>query len=211
MEIHAPHGPVLTLREALVHLGIVTIGILIALSLEGLVQWHEHGLLVSETRGRIEREIANNRQELQNALQQVKSQHDRLVQGIDIYESIAERKSPATTSVTFDYPPLRLQTAAYMTGQAVGAFAFMDEAEVARYASVYDLQEKFFEIESRAVADGLEAFSYAQTRDIAKLTAGRLEETGDLLRRALGSNTGERQAGELLLAEYTKNVRARGN
>ena len=35
MEIHAPHRPTLTFKEALVHLCIVTTGILIALSLEG--------------------------------------------------------------------------------------------------------------------------------------------------------------------------------
>ena len=50
MEIHAPHKPILTITEALVHLAIVTVGILIALSLEGARQWHEHRNLVAETR-----------------------------------------------------------------------------------------------------------------------------------------------------------------
>jgi hypothetical protein len=39
MEIHARDKPILTLKEATVHLAIVTVGILIALSLEGLVEW----------------------------------------------------------------------------------------------------------------------------------------------------------------------------
>src|SRR6266850_642218 len=38
MEIHAPHHPVLTVKEALVHLAIITTGILIALSLEGALE-----------------------------------------------------------------------------------------------------------------------------------------------------------------------------
>ena len=38
MEIHAPHKPILTVTEALVHLAIVTVGVLIALSLEGARQ-----------------------------------------------------------------------------------------------------------------------------------------------------------------------------
>ena len=41
MEIHAPHQPILSVKEALVHLTIVTVGILIALSLEG------HGILIT--------------------------------------------------------------------------------------------------------------------------------------------------------------------
>ena len=38
MEIHAPDKPILTVTEAVVHLLIVTIGILIALSLEGALE-----------------------------------------------------------------------------------------------------------------------------------------------------------------------------
>ena len=38
MDIHAPDKPILTLREAASHLTIVTVGILIALSLEGVVE-----------------------------------------------------------------------------------------------------------------------------------------------------------------------------
>jgi hypothetical protein len=47
MEIHAPHKPVLTVREAIVHLAIVTVGILIALSLDGVREWREHRALAA--------------------------------------------------------------------------------------------------------------------------------------------------------------------
>ena len=50
MEIHAPRHPILTLKEALVHLCIVTIGILIALSFEGALEWVHHRQLVREAR-----------------------------------------------------------------------------------------------------------------------------------------------------------------
>src|SRR3954469_15107450 len=64
VEIHAPHKPILTVAEALVHLSIVTAGILIALSLEGARQWYEHRSLVWETRENLHREIAANKAEL---------------------------------------------------------------------------------------------------------------------------------------------------
>jgi hypothetical protein len=57
MEIHAPDKPILTIKEAIVHLAIVTIGILIALSLEGLVEWRHHRELVQEARANIADEI----------------------------------------------------------------------------------------------------------------------------------------------------------
>lgn len=64
MEIHAPEGPVTSLKEFLVHIGIVTIGILIALSLEGLLEWHHHRELVEEARANIASEIRDNRKDL---------------------------------------------------------------------------------------------------------------------------------------------------
>ena len=58
MEIHAPHGPVNTWREFGVHIAIVSIGILIALSLEGLREFvHDRGL-VRGARSNFRRELA---------------------------------------------------------------------------------------------------------------------------------------------------------
>jgi hypothetical protein len=49
MEIHAPSKPILSVREALVHLAIVTVGILIALSFEGVREYVEHRALAGLT------------------------------------------------------------------------------------------------------------------------------------------------------------------
>jgi hypothetical protein len=50
----------LTVREALVHLAIVTAGILIALSFDGMLKWRDHRSLVADTRERLESEIRSN-------------------------------------------------------------------------------------------------------------------------------------------------------
>jgi hypothetical protein len=68
MEIHAPHHPVLTVKEALVHLAIITTGILIALSLEGALEWSHHRELVGETRVRLRDEIRGNQESVQIVL-----------------------------------------------------------------------------------------------------------------------------------------------
>jgi hypothetical protein len=52
MESHAPEKPILTIKEAAVHLGIVTAGILIALSLEALVEYVHHRTVVRKARTR---------------------------------------------------------------------------------------------------------------------------------------------------------------
>jgi hypothetical protein len=68
MENHAPAHPVLSWKDALLHLGIVTIGILIALGLESVVEWRHHISLASEARANIVSEIRDNRRELDDVL-----------------------------------------------------------------------------------------------------------------------------------------------
>lgn len=57
MEIHAPEEPVRSIRDFIVHIAIVTIGILIALGLDGAREMlHEHRL-VHETRENFDQEL----------------------------------------------------------------------------------------------------------------------------------------------------------
>jgi hypothetical protein len=64
MEIHAPHHSILTIKEALVHLCLITTGILIALSLEGTLEWWHHRELVQETRQNLQNEIRSNQKDI---------------------------------------------------------------------------------------------------------------------------------------------------
>ena len=59
--VHAPDHAVTTWRQFFIHLAIVSIGLLIALSLESLVEAYHHRSLVTEARRNIEREISENR------------------------------------------------------------------------------------------------------------------------------------------------------
>ena len=50
MEIHPPEKPIHTVRDFLLQLMTITAGILIALSLEGAIEWSQHRTLVSEVK-----------------------------------------------------------------------------------------------------------------------------------------------------------------
>src|SRR5690348_13673367 len=64
MEIHVPRKAITSLKELLRELAIITAGILIALSFEGLVQWRHHRELVREARANILSELRENQREL---------------------------------------------------------------------------------------------------------------------------------------------------
>jgi hypothetical protein len=60
MEIHAPEGPIHSVRHFLIHLLTITVGILIALSLEGLNEWRHHRNLVHEAQSNLANELHDN-------------------------------------------------------------------------------------------------------------------------------------------------------
>src|SRR5262252_5262667 len=90
MEIHPPEKPILTIKEAAVHLLIVTVGILIALSLEGIVEYVHHRTIVREAREIMRHEIEENRNELDKTLAHIKDkQMKEMTEGIEIMRALA--------------------------------------------------------------------------------------------------------------------------
>ena len=60
LDVHAPHGRMEGLRDFLLHLLTITIGLLIALGLEGCVGWQHHRNLVHEAEDGMRGEVAQN-------------------------------------------------------------------------------------------------------------------------------------------------------
>ena len=63
VEVHPPHAAAHSLREFLAQLGTITAGVLIALSIEGLLEWNHYRTL-REAKATIDLEIADNKKEL---------------------------------------------------------------------------------------------------------------------------------------------------
>ena len=84
MEIHAPHKPILTLKEAASHLVIVTVGILIALSLEGLLERQRHHALVREARANVTIELTGNKARLEKLHGELDGMKKNLERGLDV-------------------------------------------------------------------------------------------------------------------------------
>ncbi len=58
LDVHAPHGKVEGWKDFFVHLFTITIGLLIALGLEGCVEWQHHRHLAAESKDALRGEIA---------------------------------------------------------------------------------------------------------------------------------------------------------
>jgi len=212
MEIHAPAKTPLTVREALVHLAIVTAGILIALSFDGMVNWWDHRSLVADTRERLTSEIRANQQSVQDVRKSLMPARQKLVHAIDVASNLTapdhakeaasifgEGPSNVTSGISFAY----FNTAAYTTAQTTGAFSFMDYDEALKYADTYDLQALYARLQDSTERDVIAAGMFG-TSALRSPTPTEVEDMKRQLRLALGGILVLDSIAEKLNALYAK-------
>jgi hypothetical protein len=145
LEIHAPHTPVHSLREMVTHLVLVTLGVLIALSFEGIATWRERRALVREARANIVSEIRDNQRELANRLNNVATEQKELDSILEALQTIIEHKK-LNGKVETNIVTAELRDASHSTAQITGAFALMEYDEVKKYTAVYARQAMYLRL-----------------------------------------------------------------
>src|SRR5215467_8422170 len=143
MEIHAPDHLPESWTETGKHLAIITAGVLIALTLEGIVSWIDHRMLVREAVANLTAELRNNKKELDGLLVNLEKQQQQLEHADEVAGVILAHKPIVHLELSLEAHGAELKNAAVTTGQITGAFGYMDYAEVSRYADIYDLQASF--------------------------------------------------------------------
>jgi hypothetical protein len=203
MEIHAPHQPILSVKEALVHLGIVTIGILIALSLEGIVEWQHHRNIVREATANIADEIRDNDNELRQFLEAAPKLRSNDTQAVAYLDAAIAHHAPERGEMSVGFTRPDISSASWTTAQTIGALGLMDYRDVKRYAAVYELQEEFLRLESRtidAVALAMATFQKNESPD--KLPLADLQLARQRILEAMGDLVAEEQIAQALDKRY---------
>jgi len=141
MDVHAPHEPVHTWRDFLTHLTIVTIGLFIALSLEGLVEYVHHRHLVREARENIRQEIEDNHKAAQADVTLLQQDLDRTNTNLDTIRRMRANPKAFKGELTFTMSFESLHDAAWNSARDTGALGFMPYKEVQGYADLYQHQK----------------------------------------------------------------------
>jgi hypothetical protein len=142
VDIHPLHGPVHSIRDFLFQLMTITAGVLIALSLEGLVAWRDHQTLVREARDTISREIADNRKKVEAELAQADAWTKSLDHALDAADQVLSGKK-LEGRINFAFSLAELSAAGWQGAERTGAFGYMEYAEVQDHSSVYRIQELY--------------------------------------------------------------------
>lgn len=165
MEIHPPEGPAHSFRDFAIHIGIVTIGILIALGLEGIREsWREHRSL-AEARERFVVELKADQRQLQLERARVRDVNRGLQETIETLLQLT--KDPATLqqkiaqlSPSFYF----FSTTAWDTAVATGVLTHMDASELDRFANVYQSVKNYQDAEKMAVPNWIAVTVFFQAR-----------------------------------------------
>jgi hypothetical protein len=175
IDVHPPHEPIHGWRDFFIHLATITIGLLIALSLEGCVEWQHHRHLVHEAESGLRTEIASNESKLESVLADVHKQQNILKQDVIVLDQmIKDPKARANQQLSMSYRLVGFDDVSWKTAQNTGSLAYMPYSRAQEYAGIYDLQDELNAAQKQGVRDailGIGLFLNAELTDPAAATA----------------------------------------
>ena len=142
MDVHPPDQAIHTWRDFFIHLITITIGLLIALGLEGTVEWLHHRHLVDVARASIRHEMEENRKVLAADLTSIQQDQVRIGDDIKLLAALrgGTKLEHARLQYVIDWSSL--SDAAWRTAQSSGALNYMDYESAQAWSDVY-LQQQF--------------------------------------------------------------------
>ena len=145
-----PGKPIHSVRDFLVHIFTITVGILIALGLEQSVEAFHHRELANEARANIISELTDNKHNLdivRRGIPKLMKEPEGVLKLVN--EALAHnlRKTPPM-GLHFDLATTT--STSWTTAQAVGALSYMDYREVKTYSEAYQLQKRFEDVQNAA-------------------------------------------------------------
>jgi hypothetical protein len=156
IDVHPPHEPMHGWRDFFLHLTTITIGLLIALSLEGFVEWQHHRHLVHEAQASLHDEIQNNAKDLPANIADVHKQQGDLKNDVTVLKYlIKNHKMPEQNHMTIAFHITNFDDVSWKTAQATGALSYMSYAEAQEYADIYVTQDELFTTEQQAARDAI--------------------------------------------------------
>ena len=156
LDVHPPHESVHGWRDFTLHLVTITIGLLIALSLEGMVEWMHHRHLVHEAEQSLHGEIAANAKDLQKTLKEIDTEQKVLAQDVVVLKHVmADPKDKSNEHMSIDYHIGGFEDVSWKTAQSTGALAYMPYGDAETFSDIYGTQDALYAAEQQAARDAI--------------------------------------------------------
>jgi hypothetical protein len=160
LDVHPPHEKMHGIRDFLLHLFTITVGLLIALALEGCAErWH-HRELRKEADANLRQEIRENAEEIESAHVANASEQANLKKVLEFFKARKEDRDYDIHEIRLGFTIGELKNASWKTASATGVLSYMEYDHVQGYAAAYQLQEKYSALQDETINEFLQLQSY---------------------------------------------------
>jgi hypothetical protein len=175
MEVHPPMGAVHGWRDFFVHLAVITLGLLIALGLEGMVEWARHKHLVHRAEADLKLELQTNRAALEHNSKSLDTAQKEAETDLRILLAYKAHRPPGE-ELKFYWEWNSLNSAAWDTARDTGATALMNYEKAKQYSETYGQQSRV-NLQAYAYIRGLyrSAAPLAGSRKVSALQPAELD------------------------------------
>jgi hypothetical protein len=195
LETHRSQSGIHSIKEFLLEVLMIVVGVLIALGVEQLRSaWHER-YLANEARESFRQEIELERLLIKEYVPKVADSRSVLQKMIDDPATRSQAGLKLPPSLQWQFLP----TEAWDTAVATQAFSYMDPAEVQHYANLHMLQTLFDSFEQKHHELLVDVFSYDDRKD---LTPDEIKARNHDIRILLGNLQSIDQLSQQLLHEF---------
>jgi len=165
MDIHAPDGPIRSLKEFAVHILIVTIGILIAFGLEGLRETWRENTAVSETLASFHQELVLDQQNLRQEVAGVKRGDADLTRLLNDLPQLSKNPKELTKRAeSIKLPFYFFRTTAWESATASGILSRLSTDDLNRFADAYLSIKNYQEAQKGTIPTWLSIGIYFRSR-----------------------------------------------
>jgi hypothetical protein len=156
LDVHAPEHGINGVRDFLLHLFTITIGLLIALGLEAGAEAIHHRHQRTEAETLIRREIQDNLNQLHEGAPLAVAELHQMTTVLQTLEARTQSQPGVLHDTDFIFHEGPIQDPAWRTANSTGALDYMHYAEVERFSEAYKEQALLQSQEEQALEDYLE-------------------------------------------------------
>jgi hypothetical protein len=155
LDVHLPHRTINGVGEFFLHLFTITVGLLIAVGIEGAVERHQHRELASDARNTMTAEIRKNSQNVAEALKDIDQEQQKLKHNLEELRKVQLNPGSSSSAAHLDisFNTTGLEDTGWRTAQATGALAFMPYSESEKFTSIYRVEDQFLKSEDQLSED----------------------------------------------------------
>jgi hypothetical protein len=207
LDVHSPEARIKGIKDFFLHLFTITIGLLIALALEGCAErWH-HRQLRDEADANLQQEIRDNQQDLATTVAAISDEEKAMVVTVKFLQARSQNKPYEGPKFEVNFTSSTLSDASWRTATATGTLSFMDYKRVQQFASAYQQQELFSRLEMETIDNYLQlhsfvAFGFDPKTMSSEDAKALLPDVGRILSHLVALD----QVGKSLQQSYTKAI-----